>query len=355
MSRIVSFLFLFVVLVLLAPQLSFAQAAGAGIGLKPALIEENVSPGESRQFTVLIENVSGSDQTYYLHKRDITSVRDGSVPVFADSDAPKTGFELSEWITLEAESVAVARGEEKPISFVINVPDTASPCNHFGGVFVSAEPPKLRESGAAIGYEVGNIINLRVAGECIESAQIRQFSTDNYIYGKSEVEFNVKIQNEGNTLVKPTGPLQITNMFGKQVASLIFNEETGGVFPGSTREFTLVWNGDGPGFGRYEAIVSPVYGEEGAKQTMSSSVSFWVLPMNIILPALGVLATILLITYISVRMYVRQKLAYYGAVGTTRKLVRRRKENSSSALLLVFTVMLAVTAVFLVVLVLLFA
>lgn len=355
MIRIFSSLCLVVLFVLFAPSVSQAQDTGTGIGLKPALLEENMNPGESRQYTVLIENVSGTDQTYYLNKRDITSVRDGGVPVFADGDAPKTGFELSEWITLETDTIAVARGEEKPLSFVINVPDNASPCNHFGGIFVSAEPPKLRESGAAIGYEVGNIVNIRVAGECVESAQIRQFSTDNYLYGKSEVEFNVKIQNEGNTLVKPTGPLQITNMFGKEVASLIFNEETAGVFPGSTREFVLTWNGDGPGFGRYEAMVSPVYGEEGAKQTISSSVSFWILPMNIILPALGVLGTLLLITYVSVRMYVRQKLAYYGAVGSTRKLVRRRKENSSSALLLVFTVMFAVTALFLIILVLLFA
>jgi hypothetical protein len=355
MFRFLALVWLVVGCAFIAPVVTHAQDAGAGIGLKPALIEENMNPGESRQFTVLISNVSDADQTYYLNKRDITSVRDGGVPVFADADAPKTGFELSEWIALETDVIQVAQGEEKPVSFIINVPENASPCNHFGGVFVSAEPPELRESGAAIGYEVGNIVNIRVAGECTESAQIRQFSTDNYIYGSSEVEFNVKIQNEGNTLVKPTGPLQITNMFGQVVADLIFNEEAAAVFPGSTREYVMVWNGDGPGFGRYEAIVSPVYGEEGAKQTMSSSVSFWILPMNIILPALGVLAFILLVTYIFVRMYVRQKLAYYGAVGSARKLVRRRKESSSSALLLVFTVMLTVTALFLVTLVLLFA
>ena len=355
MIRLISSLCLLVLVVLFAPHSSQAQETGAGIGLKPALLEENMNPGESKQFTVLIQNVSEADQTYYLNKRDITSVRDGGVPVFAEGNSPKSGFELSEWITLETDTLAVARGEEKALSFVIAVPDNASPCNHFGGIFVSAEPPKLRESGAAIGYEVGNIVNIRVAGECVESAQIRQFSTDNYIYGKSEVEFNVKIQNEGNTLVQPTGPLQITNMFGKQVATLVFNEETAGVFPGSTREFVMTWTGDGPGFGRYEAMVSPVYGEEGAKQTMSSSVSFWILPMNIILPALGVLGTILLITFVTVRMYVHKKLAYYGAVGGTRKLVRRRKESNSSALLLVFTVMLTVTAVFLIILVLLFA
>lgn len=344
--------------VLLIPTISFGQGAqggGTGIGLKPATIEVNLAPGEVKQYTVAISNVSGQDQLYYLYKRDIIGVKAGGVPVFADNKIEKTSFELSQWITLETETLAIPKGEERPLTFVVKVPDNAAPCDHFGGIFVSAEPPELRESGAAVGYEVGNILSIRVAGECRVEGSIRQFSTDNYIYGKSEVNFNAKIQNEGNTLIRPTGPLEIKNMFGKQVGKLTFNEEQAGVYPGATREFTLSWSGDGPGFGRYEAILSPVYGEDGIKKTMSSTATFWILPMSIILPALGVLAFLLLITYISVRLYVRNKLAYYGAAGSSRRLVRRRKDSGSSVLLLVFTVMVSVTALFMVILVFLFA
>lgn len=346
-------LFLFVV-----PTVSYGQGApngGTGIGLKPATVEVSLAPGEVKQFTVVISNVSGVDQLYYLYKRDIVGVKDGGVPVFADNDIEKTSLELSQWITLEAQTLSIPKGEERPLSFIISIPENAPTCDHFGGIFVSAEPPELRESGAAVGYEVGNIISVRVAGECTVEASIRQFSTDNYIYGKSEVNFSARIQNEGNTLVRPTGPLEINNMFGKQVAKLSFNNEQAGVYPGATREFTMSWLGDGPGFGRYEAILSPVYGEDGIKKTMSSTATFWVLPMNIILPAFGVLAFILLVTYISIRLYIRNKLADYGTVGSTRRLVRRRKDSSSSVLLLIFTVMASVTAVFMIILVFLFA
>lgn len=343
-------LFMFV----LAPSVMLAQG-NAGIGLKPANIAEKMQPGEVRQFTVLVSNVSEQDQNFYLYKRDISGVRDGGVPIFADADLDTGGFALSDWIQLEADRLEVKAGEERPMSFIMSVPQGASPCDHFGGIFVSAQPPELSESGAAIGYQVANIISIRVAGECVEKAQIRQFSTDNYLYGSANVTFNLKFENGGNTLLRPTGPVTITNMFGKEVANFVFNEEQAGVFPGVTREFVFDWSSDLTGFGRYEAMVSPSYGEEGFKQTAFSTATFWILPMNIILPAAGVLAVLLLIAYISIRIYVQRKLAYYGATAGTRKLVRRRPNSSATPLLLIMVVMLSVTALFLLILLALFA
>ncbi len=338
----------------LIPASTFAQN-DAGIGLKPANIAEKMDPGEVRQFTVLVSNVSGQDQNYYLYKRNISGVRDGGVPIFSDNDGDTGGFALSDWIQLESDRLEIKAGEEKPVSFILSVPTTASPCDHFGGIFVSAEPPEIKESGAAIGYQVANIVSIRVAGECIEQAQIRQFSTDNYIYGKSEVNFNLKFENTGNTLLRPRGPLTITNMFGKEVANITFNEDQAGVFPGDTREFNFSWSSDSTGFGRYEAMVSPSFGEDGFKQTVFSTATFWILPMNIILPAAGVLAVMLLIAYISVRVYVGRKLAYYSATAGTRKIVRRRSDRSTVPLLLILVVLLSVTALFLLILLALFA
>ena len=336
------------------PALTFAQN-DAGIGLKPSNIAEKMDPGEVRQFTVLVSNVSGQDQNYYLYKQNISGVRDGGVPIFADIKEDTGGFALTDWIQLQSDRLEVKAGEEKPVSFLLSVPTNASPCDHFGGIFVSAEPPEIKESGAAIGYQVANIISIRVAGECIEQAQIRQFSTDNYIYGKSEVDFNLKLENTGNTLLRPRGPLTITNMFGKEVANFVFNPEEAGVFPGDTREFNFTWSSDATGFGRYEAMVSPSYGEDGFKQTVFSTATFWILPMNIILPAAGVLAVLLLIAYISIRVYVQRKLAFYGANNGTRKIVRRRSNNATAPLLLIVIVLLAVTAFFLLILLALFA
>ena len=144
-------------------------------------------------------------------------------------------------------------------------------------------------------------------------------------------------------------------MFGKRVATLTMNDTKAGIFPGQTRDFTMVWKGEGTGFGRYKADVSLIYGPQGRQQTMSNSLSFWVLPMNIILPALGVLAVLLLIVYVSIKVYVRRQLSMAG-VSSRRNVSRRRGGGpDSSAFLLVFVAMLTVTALFLILLLVLFA
>jgi len=332
----------------------FAQG-GAGIGIKPATIEDAAEPGERKEYSMGVTNLSNQEQVYYVFTRDIIGVENGGVPIYADENTELTGYELTQWVTLDIDEMVVQPGEEKQVEITIDVPEFATPGSHFGGVFISMDPPKLRSTGASVGYQVANIISIRVAGDAIVNAQIRQFSTGNYIYGKSEVDFHARIENKGTVLVRPIGPLEIHNMFGKRVALLTFNESKAAVFPGVTRDdFDITWEDEGPGFGRYQAILSLVYGDQGRQSTISSTVSFWILPMNIILPAIGVLAFVLLAVYISIKVYIRNKLSIIA--GGSRRIVRNKRRNSGvSALLLVTVVMLAVTALFLIILLALFA
>lgn len=329
----------------------FAQSAG--VTIKPATTEETLDPGFEKQYSVTVKNLNDNEQKFYLFTRNIKGVRDGGVPIFADDYTEQTGYELSDWVELPISDLTLAPGAEQAFTFTIRVPEGAAPGSHFGGVFVSVEPPKMENSGAAVGYQVAHIVSIRVSGEANEAADIRQFSTSRFLYGSQDVDFNVRIENKGNVLVRPSGPLEVFNMLGHKVGSVTFNEVQYAVFPGSTREFTdITWKGDSVGFGRYEAILSPQYGDEGAKKTMSSSVTFWILPWNIIWPALSILGLILLIVFVFARLYIKRSLAH---LNHGRRLVNRRRGNNSSVVLLVTVVTLTVTALFLIVLLALFA
>src|SRR3989338_8815805 len=337
-----------------------ADAQGAWVGIIPAVIDpaEQFEPGDVAQFSIRISNLSGGDMTYYLIKRDIIGVRDQGIPIFADSQSQTTGYELCDWISLSSESVFLGAGQEVEVPFTMTVPQEVSPGAHFGSIAVTAEPPKLRESGAGIGYEVANIITIRIAGDAIDQARIRQFSTSKYIYGSTNVEFSARIENEGNTQISPTGPLEVINMFGERVAILTFNESKAGIFPKTSRsdglrDFKVTWADESPGFGRYEAILSAVYGPEGKMNTISSTVTFWILPMNIITPALIVLGVLFLVIYVSVKMYVRRSMAV-ATSGVTRRLVRSRRQNEFPTLLVLIS-MLALGALFFIILLLIFA
>jgi predicted secreted protein len=331
-----------------------AQAQGqAGVSISPALIEEPLDPGAKKEYTVTIKNLNDYEQKFYLSTQDIVDVQDGGTPVFADGSLEKTGMELAGWISLGVTEITLPAGVSERVTFTLQVPGDATPGSHFGSVFISVDAPEIAQSGASIGYQVANIISIRITGDANEGANIRQFSTEKFFHGSKNVNFEARIENTGNVLVRPTGPVEIFNMLGKKVDTITFNESQGAVFPGRVREYNFNWQGDGTGFGRYEVMMSPVYGETGARKTMSSTASFWILPLNIILPALGALAFILLLSFIFVRLYIKRTLAHL-AQGQTR-IVRRRKNKGVSATLLLVVVMLTVTAVFMIIMLVLFA
>ncbi len=336
----------------LVPLTTHAQQSEAGVTISPALIEENINPGETRTYSVTVTNQNLAEQKFYLSTRNISNVTDGATPVFSESSDDASGLELADWIALPVSEITLPAGGSQRVDFTIAVPQNAA-CSYFGSVFVSVDPPELQNSGAAVGYSVANIISLRVAGDCIEQANIREFSTDKFFHGAKNVDFTTRIENNGNVLVRPVGPVTVTNMLGQTVETFTFNESNGAVYPGTTREYTFNWTGTGTGFGRYEAVLSAVYGDNGARKTISSTVSFWILPMNIIGPALGVLVVLLLITFISVKLYIRRTLAHLSE-GQGR-IVRKRKTRGVSTSLLLVVVMLTVTAIFMIALLVLFA
>lgn len=329
------------------------HAQDIGVSISPAIIEETLDAGTLKEYSVTIKNLNQTDQTYYLSARNISGVKDGGVPIFAKDNAEKSGYELVEWLALSKNQITLPPGVSERVAFTMQVPTEATPGSHFGGIFISVDPPEIENSGAAVAYQVANIISIRVSGDATESANIRQFSTEQYFHGSKNVDFAVRIENTGNVLVRPAGPLEIFNMLGQKVDTITFNDAQNAVFPANIREFNFNWTGEGTGFGRYEAVLSPGYGDTGAKMTMSSTASFWILPMNIIGPALAVLATILLLTFLFVRLYIKRTLAHLSTGGT--RVVRRRKQKGMSATLLLVVVMLIVTAVFMLVLLALFA
>lgn len=326
-----------------------------GIRMSPTTVQESVDPGSTFTTAFKVENTSNVEKEYYVFVRDICGVRNGNAPVFCPDDQEVSGLELSNWITLPQDSYTLAPGDSVTVPLQVTVPDNATPGSHFAGFFASVEPPRLRTIGASVGYEVASILTINVSGDVVINTLIREFSTDKIIHQETKVDFNVRIQNSGTVLSEPYGPLQIYNMFGREVAKLTFNDSKAGVFPGIVREFELTWSNQDPGFGRYQAVLSVLFDDVGGQRTITSTVSFWILPMQIIMPAAIALFVLLLGSYIGVKLYVRRVVREVSS-SRGRPLVRRRQRNRQiSALMLVSIVLLTVTALFLILLLLIFA
>lgn len=332
----------------------FAQQQGAGIKLIPATIEDGAQPGETVEERVTVTNISDEEKVFYLYTREIKGVQESGAPIFTEPGAEVTGFEITEWITLAETELVLSPGQVIDVPVTIAVPDDASPGSHFGGIFVSVEPPRLREIGAGVGYEVASIVSIRVAGDVIDDARIRSLSTDRFVYGEKDVEFLARVENQGNILIRPRGPMTITNMYGQEVAAITVNDSLAGVFPNTTRDFTIEWNDESLGFGKYEAVLALVYEGDRGQNTIDATVSFWVLPTNIIVPILiGVLVLGVLI-YILTRVYVNRAIAQAGG-GRRIAPQRYRRQVGVSRLTFVIVSVLSVSVLFLIILLVLLA
>lgn len=336
----------------LFPLSVFAQ--GAGITVVPTTVEEPADPGDTITETLEITNESGEDKEYYIYKKDIIGVEEGGVPIFAQENVEKTGYEISEWVEIATDPIKIPAYGKFEIPFTIHVPDTASPGSHFGGIFVSVEPPKLRETGAGVGYEVATILSIRISGDIIDDARIRSFSTDKLFYGSKHVKFDAKVENRGNILIRPYGPLTITSMFGGKPVNISINDSLAGVFPGTVRDLEFSWDEEGLGFGRYEAVLALLYeGKEGQK-TIDASLVFWVFPGKVMLGVLGGFLAILLGGYFLTRFYINQ--AVMRAAGGRRLSPQRyRKQVGVSRFTFVMVALLILIVLFLIVLLIFFA
>ena len=291
---------------LLPAQVSAQQ--NIGFKISPTTIEDKVDPGMDRDFILKVQNVGQVPATLYPSAENITGVGPDQHPIYSTDKDPE-GYELASWITYQETQLTLDPGESKTLHFTVHFPKDAHPGSHLAGVFLSDKPSDRLTTGASIGIQIGSILNFQVAGEIVEDTQIREFYTSKTVYASTPVPFTVRLENRGNVLSRPRGLIDVTNMFGRKVDSIAVNESNSGVFPKATKVFNVSWDPGDLQFGRYDAVVAlAVEGTQGTV-TLSRLVQFWVLPMNIIAPALGVLLLFILILYVLIRLYVKRQLA----------------------------------------------
>jgi hypothetical protein len=331
---------------------AYAQQ-GAGITLVPATIEEVSDPGSVLNRSLKVTNESSEEKEYYVYKRNIKGVEGAGVPIFSEDSEP-TKFELSEWISFESERILIPANGTVEIPILITVPVDATPGSHFGGIFVSVEPPRLREIGAGVGYEVASIVSIRISGDVTDAARIRSFSTDKLFFSKKDVHFVAKIENQGNILIKPRGSVEILSMFSDRPEVVSVNDTLAGVFPGSTRDIEFDWKSDGVGFGRYEAILALSYDGEGGQKTIDSTLVFWIFPVKIMLSVIGAFVAVFAVGYLLTQYYVRQAIMR-AADGRRITSSRYRKQVGVSRFTFMFISVLFVLVIFLIILLMFFA
>ncbi len=303
------------------------QAQGLGIKVQPSTIEERLDPGGSVEGVLTITNESDAPQVYKIGTRDVTGMELSGRPNFSDKPGGEDPYAASAWVRPQKDSVPLAAWEAVEVPYRIEVPTDASPGGYFAAIFVTREADGIAESGASVGFHVAALVNLRVNGEVREDLVLKEFSTGRAVHTDLEVEFTARMENTGTVHERPVGIITIADMFGKEAGKVMLNENEGAILPRSERLFDTTWKGEGFHVGRYTALLSVTYGND-AKQTVTRSTTFWIVPLRDTAAFAGAIVVALALILLGMRAYVRRQLRRAGYDAQT---VRIREQSSFAA------------------------
>lgn len=286
------------------------------ISLVPPTLEFSTQPGQTLTGRVKVYNDTKDFQTYYLSTANFTAGGETGEPKF---DFTAEVSDLADWIKPDTKQLDLQPGGQANINLSIAVPATASPGGHYAGVFFGTTPPDA--GNVRVQQRTGTLVILRVEGDIREAAQVVQFTTANNRGSGSHLPINLvlRVQNTGNTHLRPKGFVTIRNMFGGVTATIDINPKEGAVLPDSVRRFDLTWKKDAASlptanffgqigqewnnfaFGAYTADLAATYGT--TNQNLTAALKVVVVPWRLLLLIVILLVIVILILTFGIRRY----------------------------------------------------
>jgi hypothetical protein len=279
-SLALSLVFAFILGVLFYSRLE-AQKTNSGILVHPSNVEIALSPAESTQKEMYVENQTDKAITVGVTSRNFSaSGEEGSVEFTNETNS----FSLASWITTSPKSATIPPKSSQKFIVTITAPRNAEPGGHFASVIFGTVPGKVAGgTGAAIAQEVASLILARIPGEVKEDATVESFSTDKSFYEFGPVNFDTRV-------LKPAGEILLTDMFGRKI-SIPFNSNN--VLPNAIRRMDTTWKSHFL-IGKYTAKLIVSYGSKN--QNLYASTEFYAFPVRF-----GGIALVVLILFFLIR------------------------------------------------------
>lgn len=278
-----------------------AQASRAFIVIPPKL-ELSAKPGETIQSSIRLQNQTENETTVFVGMSDFI-VRDMSGTVELVDPEIAGEWALSQWLSLNTDTLTIPPGEQGAVSLTISVPEDALPGGRYASVYFSESGLiEKGQTGTGVTTEIRSLVLLRIEGPITEEAIVRRFEIPRFSeYGP--VTIVTELANLGNYHIAPIGAISIKNMLGKTLEIIDLEERN--IFPGASQEYINEW-GQKWLFGRYQATLTGAYGEQNLPLT--ATIFFWVWPWKITLAVIGIIILIILLILLLKSFKKRQEM-----------------------------------------------
>lgn len=307
------------------------------LSVSPTLFEMTANQNQNWSSSVRVINANPFPITVYAEPVNFAAEGEDGLgtltPVF---EAVAEGQTLAEWITVNDTEITIPPEQTISVPFTISVPDEAPPGGHFAAILIGTRPLNTtnQQSQVETSQVVTSLVFLRVAGDVVEDGSIREFTTSHNVYEYSDASFDVRFENKGNVHIQPQGEIEIRNMWGNERGRVPINQHSqfGNVLPESIRTYTFTWTADWSwaDVGRNSATISLAYGSE-ARQFVSATTYFWIIPWKLLLLALVLLGGTLAIIIWGIKLYVRKMLQLAGVTPELQQAAARSRSVSVTA------------------------
>lgn len=298
--------------------------SGQALEIAPPVINLTANPGQTIRTQISLRDVSSGKLLVRSQVNDFVAAGEDGTPKILLEEDEESPYSLKSWIAPLPELTLEPR-QIRNLPVVINVPANAAPGGYYGVVRFTATPPELEGTGVSLSTSLGSLILVRVNGAANQKLEIAEFLVADKngkagsLFQSAPLQFIERIRNTGNIHEQPAGQVTITDMFGKKVAAVNVNLPPRNILPGSVRKFEQPLDkaviGNKQLFGKYTAELKLTYANN---QSVSSSVSFWVIPYKLIAIILVALVGGFFLLRFLIRRYNRRVISRaYG--GKTRR------------------------------------
>ncbi len=202
---------------------SAAEPPAGLLYVRPAKVELDIAPGESKEATLAIENTTNTPLLLTLGTEDVEGGRtEGSPGSFVLVSDRAGAYPLRDLIELPERTLTLLSGKEVKIPVTVHIPADISPGGRYGAVTVSFKPADQKKGATSVSPEsrMAVLFFVRVLGDTTEEGELVSFGVQNnarYVPVPSATApllFQMAFENKGGVHVNPYGRMTLDPLIG---------------------------------------------------------------------------------------------------------------------------------------------
>lgn len=317
-----------------------APVTPINLTVSPISLNLETNPGETTKSEIKIRNNSTSSEQLQLTIGTFIADSAGDKPKLQDAKPSDT---FIPWLQVDQTPFVINPGEWKTMSVEFAPPKEAS-LSYYYTIQVRRTSTVKGSDGKAVVSGVPAILVLATVNspDSRRELQLSSFAAKSPFLEFLPQEFVLTIANSGNVHIAPTGNIFIDGQGKKDLAVLSLNPGNSVILPQTTRQFPVAWDDGFPvrikavdgekdqkekngeqkyvldwdldkvkklRFGKYTAHLIMVYDNGERDVPIESTVSFWVVPIRLIVGVIlfQLVPTLLIYGVILIRRRMKKK------------------------------------------------